>query len=42
MVYRYYTLSVILGTVAFSYGSVPMYKMVCALASRHTGDYLQS
>lgn len=25
----YYTLSVILGTVAFSYGSVPMYKMVC-------------
>ncbi|KAK8093767.1 Cytochrome c oxidase assembly protein- mitochondrial, partial [Apiospora hydei] len=26
---RYYTLSVILGTVAFSYGSVPMYKMIC-------------
>lgn len=25
----YYTLSVILGTVALSYGSVPMYKMVC-------------
>jgi len=25
----YYTLSVILGTVAFSYGSVPMYKMIC-------------
>lgn len=25
---RYYTLSIILGTVAFSYGSVPMYKMV--------------
>lgn len=25
----YYTLSIILGTVAFSYGSVPMYKMVC-------------
>ena len=25
---RYYTLSVILGTVALSYGSVPMYKMV--------------
>lgn len=24
----YYTLSVILGTVALSYGSVPMYKMV--------------
>jgi len=24
----YYTISVILGTVAFSYGSVPMYKMV--------------
>lgn len=27
-VYRYYTISVILGTVALSYGSVPMYKMV--------------
>jgi hypothetical protein len=26
----YYTLSIILGTVAFSYGSVPMYKMVRA------------
>lgn len=25
---RYYTLSVILGTVALSYGSVPLYKMV--------------
>lgn len=25
----YYTLSVILGTVALSYGSVPLYKMVC-------------
>lgn len=25
----YYTISIILGTVAFSYGSVPMYKMVC-------------
>jgi len=25
---RHYTLSVILGTVALSYGSVPMYKMV--------------
>ncbi|KAI1328626.1 amine oxidase [Xylariaceae sp. FL0255] len=24
-----YTLSIILGTVAFSYGSVPMYKMIC-------------
>lgn len=24
----YYTLSVILGTVALSYGSVPLYKMV--------------
>jgi hypothetical protein len=24
----YYTLSIILGTVALSYGSVPMYKMV--------------
>ncbi|TDZ67921.1 Cytochrome c oxidase assembly protein COX11 [Colletotrichum trifolii] len=26
----YYTLSVILGTVALSYGSVPLYKMICA------------
>ncbi|KAI0556176.1 amine oxidase [Xylaria curta] len=26
---RFYTLSIILGTVAFSYGSVPMYKMIC-------------
>jgi hypothetical protein len=25
---RLYTISIILGTVAFSYGSVPMYKMV--------------
>jgi len=25
----YYTISIILGTVAFSYGSVPMYKMIC-------------
>jgi len=25
----YYTLSVIIGTVALSYGSVPMYKMIC-------------
>jgi len=25
----YYVLSVILGTVALSYGSVPMYKMIC-------------
>ncbi|KAK4186593.1 cytochrome c oxidase assembly protein COX11, mitochondrial [Podospora australis] len=25
----YYTISVILGTVAFSYGSVPFYKMIC-------------
>jgi len=25
----YYSLSIILGTVAFSYGSVPMYKMIC-------------
>ena len=25
---RYYTLSIILGTVALSYGSVPLYKMV--------------
>jgi cytochrome c oxidase assembly protein subunit 11 len=28
---RYYTMSIILGTVAFSYGSVPMYKMVSLL-----------
>ncbi|KAK5661428.1 hypothetical protein OQA88_11328 [Cercophora sp. LCS_1] len=25
----YYTISIILGTVAFSYGSVPFYKMIC-------------
>ncbi|KAI4240409.1 MAG: hypothetical protein L6R40_005120 [Gallowayella cf. fulva] len=25
----YYTMSIILGTVALSYGSVPMYKMIC-------------
>ncbi|KAG9257568.1 cytochrome-c oxidase assembly protein [Emericellopsis atlantica] len=25
----YYTISAILGTVAFSYGSVPLYKMIC-------------
>lgn len=25
---RYYAMSVVLGTVALSYGSVPMYKMV--------------
>ncbi|KAL1860614.1 Cytochrome c oxidase assembly protein cox11, mitochondrial [Diaporthe australafricana] len=25
----FYTLSIILGTVALSYGSVPMYKMIC-------------
>jgi len=29
---RYYGISVILGTVALSYGSVPMYKMVGTLA----------
>lgn len=28
---RYYGLSIILGTVAISYGSVPMYKMACLL-----------
>lgn len=27
-VVRFYTMSLILGTVAFSYGSVPLYKMV--------------
>ncbi|KAK3315251.1 amine oxidase [Apodospora peruviana] len=26
---RFYAISLILGTVAFSYGSVPMYKMIC-------------
>ncbi|KAK3343811.1 cytochrome c oxidase assembly protein CtaG/Cox11 [Lasiosphaeria hispida] len=25
----FYTISIILGTVAFSYGSVPLYKMIC-------------
>jgi cytochrome c oxidase assembly protein Cox11 len=25
---RYYTISMILGTVALAYGSVPLYKMV--------------
>ncbi|KAK8039801.1 hypothetical protein PG993_008212 [Apiospora rasikravindrae] len=44
----YYTLSVILGTVAFSYGSVPMYKMICQTtgwggqpvrAPNHGGSY---
>lgn len=30
---RYYTMSVILGTVALSYGSVPLYKMVIAGSS---------
>lgn len=29
MQHSYYTLSIILGTVALSYGSVPMYKMIC-------------
>lgn len=32
----YYTLSIILGTVAFSYGSVPMYKMVYLIARHFT------
>lgn len=27
---RYYTISVIVGTVALAYGSAPLYKMVCA------------
>lgn len=26
--FRYYTISTILGTVALAYGSVPLYKMV--------------
>ncbi|CEJ93958.1 Putative Cytochrome-c oxidase assembly protein [[Torrubiella] hemipterigena] len=40
----YYTMSLILGTVAFSYGSVPMYKMICQTTGwggqpvRHNGD----
>ena len=33
MSFSYYTMSVILGTVALSYGSVPMYKMVCPKGS---------
>lgn len=40
----YYTLSIILGTVAFSYGSVPMYKMVRylpLLSISHVTNYLQ-
>jgi hypothetical protein len=35
---RFYTLSVILGTVAFSYGSVPMYKMVSS-ATLHSRPF---
>lgn len=43
---RYYTLSVILGTVALSYGSVPMYKTICQqmgwggqpIKSKHASD----
>lgn len=31
--FRNYTMSLILGTVALSYGSVPMYKMVCMQSS---------
>ena len=40
---RFYTMSVILGTVALSYGSVPMYKMACVLernsSTRNTATY---
>ncbi|THV73960.1 hypothetical protein D6D29_09026 [Aureobasidium pullulans] len=42
----YYTLSIILGTVALSYGSVPFYKMICQQMgwggqpiSIHSGQY---
>ena len=34
----YYTLSIILGTVAFSYGSVPMYKMVLSSNTSFRSD----
>jgi hypothetical protein len=34
--HRYYTISIVLGTVALSYGSVPMYKMVCPPSSAAT------
>jgi hypothetical protein len=34
---RYYTISIILGTVALSYGSVPMYKMVSPTAVKFLG-----
>lgn len=39
-IYRYYSLSIILGTVALSYGSVPMYKMVSSFPS--TFHYIQT
>lgn len=35
---RYYTISVILGTVALAYGSVPLYKMVCANPPNHASN----
>jgi hypothetical protein len=35
---RFYTLSIILGTVALSYGSVPMYKMVRYVPYRRCND----
>ncbi|KAJ5484132.1 hypothetical protein N7539_005928 [Penicillium diatomitis] len=43
---RYYTLSLILGTVALAYGSVPLYKMICTqtgwggqpILTHRTGD----
>ena len=38
----YYTLSIILGTVAFSYGSVPMYKMVRCCDSPHSESMANS
>lgn len=42
----YYTLSIILGTVAFSYGSVPMYKMVSFASTPHLetsiADYMRT
>lgn len=39
--YRYYGLSIILGTVALSYGSVPMYKMVSRLSDWHHPFFFQ-
>lgn len=37
---RYYTLSTILGFVALTYGSVPLYKMVTPLLPQHPNLYI--